>query len=279
MAFPVFSSSVPSKSSVERFDLLSFDILTSPQSLLHTKVKTEFQDGVYSLLLEVKTKGVVTQKNQPNSSARPNFVIAQACMEFNLLQLLTDDPNSVICIVHTDTPTTPLCSDDDIGIESLISQQAQHDKGTQFSVELRKPIVHELCKKCSTTYPYYVVCKQSRLSAAESKTYSSVAEKRQHIEKAKVQDAAFDKNEKNENFHIQKLTNSNVTSELSGASYLYKKNSQWRYFGISAQQAKDADDAMDWKMWDVAVCSKEGKDLISTYNQVWPEAIRNMFSK
>ena len=244
--------------------------LFSEQSLLYTKVEVLHQKNVRDLLSAVQTHGVVQHDNQYNNVARPKFVIAQACMEYNLLQKL---PNDVMCVVHTDTPTTPLCADDGIGIEALISVQAKDEAGTRYSVEIRKPIVHELCKRCTESNPYYVVYKQSREAAAASKKYTTEALKGNAISQARDLDKYFDKNKSDEHYHIHTLTNQKITPELSGASYFYKDDEKWRYFGISAQQAKDASNSMSWKMWDVPVNSQKGKELVETYKDVLPDPV------
>ena len=266
------SSSLPNLSyaALEPIGLLHFDKLIESGAVIHKIANKQIRLGMSVLLNQIREDGFVERKSQLNSEARPIFVGCQACVEFSLVEKLQQNSNSVICIVHTDTPTTPLCVKDVDDIQSVISEFAKKDNGTQLSVEIRKPIVHSLCSKCNSTNPYNVVYNQSRLKAAEQKMYTSEGEQQQALDEAQKQDAIFESNVGDLNKHIKKMTHAGITPELSGASYLYLQNNEWRYFGISSQQAKDASDKIDWAIWDVAVRSLKGEELVSKYSQVWP---------
>ncbi len=237
-------------------------------------INDEIKTNIDTLLNEIKSNGVVEIANQPNEVARPTFVLSQATFEHGFIDRIANDPKSVICIIHTDTPTTPLCM---INIESterdlnpLIAPCARGDTGTKLSIGARAPIVHKLCKTCTKDYPYYVCYKQTREIAAESKKYDSDSGKIDAIGEAKEQDKVFNRHYENGEYNIQRHLHNKITPELSGASYLYQEGGTWRYFGISAPQAKDAQDHKDWKVWDVAVDSVQGKELVKKYQHVWP---------
>ena len=242
-------------------------------SLISRIPNSDIKTGVLGLLSDIHKIGFVEKQDSSNSKSRPIFVGCQACVEYSFIQMLSHDPDSVICIVHTDAPTTPLCFEKKDEISPLISPCAQGDIGTQLSVEIRRAIIHDLCRQCTPSNPYNVVYKRSRVDATEGKIYASEEAKSSAMQNAKLQDGFFDKNVDGANGRIKKMTHASIQPELSGASYLYQHDGEWRYFGISSQQAKDAADNTRWAIWDVGVQSEKGQQLVAKYSKVWPAGI------
>ena len=236
-------------------------------STFFSKLESSLSLAVADTLTELETNGVVEKKEINDSDGRVSFVVPQACFETVFLERLKNNPDSVICTCHTDTPATPICKTATNSLKDVIHETAIGNFNTEKSVELRIPLVHELCKACKSvgSMPYQVLHCRSREEAA--------GDTPELKEAGKALDMSYAWHLNREDMNIKDIKLSALPPHSSGATYFYRINGSWRMFYIRAQQAKDAVGYRDFELGDVPVQSEKAREKLVELRNVYPRVL------
>ena len=191
----------------------------------------ELRPGLFDLFNDLNQFGFVSKKLN-DQSVRPYFVTLQGIMEQNLAyELQRGKIKSLVGIIHTPTPATPLCTHGDIS-EKLVDPALLEDNQRLFTVRARADIVRDFLDLGGTLYAVYPQ------GGLEKRTLDQ-----QNIYLKTLKD------------HPGKLIDSelqaaHIDHDLVGASYLFEDDTGEQYlFSLRAYQANAPADDNTWAMW------------------------------
>ncbi len=163
---------------------------------------------------------------------RPIFVGAQAEIERQLAQMLSSgDLTHVACMIHTPTPTTPLCQLPSLDIDKqLVAPEISADTSRIQTVLDRTITLRALIQSNASIFVIY---------PAEGLQARSPEQRTIYLNEHSTHDNLYDK-----------PLDETIPAELIGATYLFETpNGQKAMFSISALQANSPSDEKIWTIW------------------------------
>ncbi len=192
---------------------------------------------VLDLVSELRTQNAYIERG--SDDFRIKFVSTQGTVEHVLAcaQAL-GEITELVGVIHTPTPTTPLCTRPNEDPAGLLDPSIAHDLDKLLTVRSRAQIVREYLHKGGKLYVVYPEGGFERRSAEQQTIYTE--------ELATFPDQLFD----------WVLPSDLLDPEMVGATYLFRDRSENLYaFSIKAKQANDPHDDSEWGLWFGAVTS------------------------
>lgn len=166
-----------------------------------------------------------------DKEARPYFVALQAIVEHVLAQELNHAVQSLVGVIHTPMPATPLCSEGSIS-EELVHPEIASDPQRLFTVSARTTILRDFLFKGGDLYAAYP--KEGFLKRSEGQ--QAVYKKELEQNPAHLFDCPLECEEMN--------------SDLTGAFYLFQENEDTVFgFGIKMTQANNPQEEGHFCLW------------------------------
>jgi hypothetical protein len=189
------------------------------------------KDELLSLIREIGAKHVVVQ--QGNDELRVKFVNAQGCIEHVLacMQAL-GDIHHLIGVIHTPTPSTPLCTKPDPIDVMVLDESIRNNPAKLWTVRSRAHIVRDFLSKGGTLYVVYPKGGLEKRTAQQQAIYK---EELAHFKSNLI------------DFVLPAET---MDDEMIGASYFFQnQHNQTFFFSIKARQANDPTELSEWGLW------------------------------
>lgn len=163
---------------------------------------------------------------------RPYFASLQGIIEHVLAEELGDNVESLIGVIHTPAPATPLCTEGKIS-KGLVdpSIETEADPARRFTIEARAAIVRDYLNKGGTLYIAYPEGGFAERSEEQLEIY-------------------LREQETHKNLFDCPLEVKHLSDDLVGAFYLFKNKEGKLYaFAINMTQAKDPKDYREFGLW------------------------------
>jgi hypothetical protein len=189
-------------------------------------LKTEISKTWSNLFKE----GIVAVRGA-DKDVRPYFVAIQGIVEHVLASELQENVKTLLGVIHTSMPATPLCSKGEISKE-LIDPSIESDPARLFTVKARTTIVRDYLFKGGDLYVVYPKGGYDKRTEEQQKIYKQ--------ELATYPNHLFD----------VPLNCESIPTELIGATYLFQDRSGNKFiFSIKMTQAKDHQDLGNFGLW------------------------------
>ena len=204
---------------------------------LDSKVFMELKNGISELAANLTNDGVIhvsTPCNIPYlyQNPRPYFVALQAIFEHVLSNELNKSIHSLIGIIHTPMPATPLCTTQGTISVGLIDLSIEQDNLQRFSVEARTIIIRKYLEQGADFFIVYPKEGFDGRKPDEQKIYKSELEKHPvHLIDCPLNVGALER-------------------DLIGASYIFKNNEGKKFaFSIHMTQANKPNEFDNFGLW------------------------------
>ncbi len=200
--------------------------------------------------LERFRKEPLQERWETDVKVRPIFVSAQGDFEKGMAYFLEEEKIlNLIGVIHTPTPATPLCTEEEI-TPQLVDTSLEGDKKRLFTVMSRATIIREFLAKGGKLFAVYPEEGRAKRTEAQLAIFDAAKE-------------AYPKNLIDCPISCEKLD-----PEMVGATYLFQTEEGWFAFAIMATQANAPEDCRRWAMWfgplsDPAIA--ERVSAVSTY--------------
>jgi len=189
------------------------------------------KEDVVSLLDALKKSGFVLQEG--GDDLRVKFVHAQASIEQVLSSaLVLGEIKSLVGIIHTPQPATPLCTQTDNLDSQLLDVSIRYDLEKLLTVRERAVILRDYLEKGGWLYVAYPAGGLEKRSLA--------------------QQAVYKKELSNYNGHLidAVLSCTAMDPDKVGATYFMRDQNELMYvFSIKAKQANDPVKNSEWGLW------------------------------
>lgn len=190
------------------------------------------KESILELLNSVEKHSVYTETG--SDDFRSKFVHTQAAFEHILAcSQAMGDVVDLVGVIHTPTPTTPLCVTPDKKIpSSVLDETVRWDLDKLLTVQSRTQIVREFMLKGGRLYVAYPQGGFQKRALEQQGIYKqALAEFRKNL---------FD----------TVLRPNSLDPDMIGATYLFKNTrGQIFAFSIKARQANDAQEKSEWGIW------------------------------
>lgn len=171
------------------------------------------------------------QRTGRDEEIRPTFVALQALVESVLSQALTHDIKSLVGIIHTPMPPTPLCTAGEISAE-LVSPAIERDPKRVATVKLRTAILRDFLHQGGYLYCVYPESGMAKRSEQQQKIYREELLHFSHV--------LFD----------LPLKHSSIPADLIGATYFFTDQKGTPFvFAIQMTQANDPKEEGHFGLW------------------------------
>jgi hypothetical protein len=181
----------------------------------------------WKILIE---KGVI-EVSDADKKVRPYFVALQGVIEHLLAYELNKTINSLVGVIHTPMPATPLCTKGEISID-FIDASIQADPLRLLTVKARTTIIRDYLYQGGDLYIVYPQDGMAKRSVDQQTIYTE--------ELQTYPTHLFDR----------PLTCASIDKNLIGASYIFKNQSGKLFgFAIKMTQANSPEDQGDFGLW------------------------------
>jgi hypothetical protein len=179
---------------------------------------------------ELVDKGVLSVTST-DKEVRPYFVALQGIIEHVLAYELNKSVSSLIGVIHTPMPATPLCTEGSVSKE-LVAPSIEEDPARLFTVEARATLVRDYLRKGGDLYVVYPKEGINKRTETQQQIYKKELENFQaHL---------FDR----------PLDSESINEDLIGAFYLFKNESGKVFcFAIKMTQANNPLDQGNFGLW------------------------------
>lgn len=187
------------------------------------------KDSILGIHSEVQKNLFYSETNEENE-LRPKFVGFQSVSEQVITRLVIEGAiESVIGIIHTMLPATPVCTESETP-EELIHESSRENPEIVDTVRLRAIVIREFLNTSSKLFIVYHRDSRNQRTEKQLSVFEELTVKYN-------------------GFLIDFPVDSPVPDELSGATYLFKVRDQEFMFGINARQALNPSGTKEWKLF------------------------------
>lgn len=206
---------------------------------------TALKPGILAYWNDLVEKGVI-EVTATDKEIRPYFVALQSIVEHVLAYELNNNVKSLVGVIHTPMPATPLCTAGSVSQE-LIDPTIEEDPLRLLTVKARTTIVRDYLFQGGDLYIVYPQDGITKRTEAQQKIYKKELENyASHL---------FDR----------PLNCTSIENDLIGAFYLFKGNTGKIFgFAIKMTQANDPQDMGNFGLWFGEFSTLPVHDRIST---------------
>lgn len=190
------------------------------------------QDQLCAFMQELVQNGHVS-KLDSDENVRPLFVTTQGAIEQTLArQLQQGEIQNLVGMIHTPTPTTPLCTQGDI-TEQLVHPSMQNDEKRLYTVRARANTLRDYLEMGGELFVVYPRGGLEKRTVEQQAIYLDTLAQYQEKE-----------------LHDCQLSTHEMDADMVGATYVFENVKGERYlFAIKASQANAPEDQKTWEMW------------------------------
>lgn len=204
--------------------------------------------GIQERWDELVKKGVL-EITATDKEVRPYFVALQGIVEHVLAYELGNTIHSLIGVIHTPMPATPLCTEGSVSNE-LVDSSIAEDPLRLFTVQARKTIVRDYLFKGGNLYIAYPKEGVNKRNETQQQIYKK--------ELSNYPEHLFDR----------PLDCESVPEELVGAFYVFTNSEGKKFaFAIKIPQANNPQDLGNFALWfgeiDKSAVSDRISDIVS----------------
>lgn len=189
------------------------------------------KEEIAALFDRLKNENVVLESG--SDDLRVKFVHAQGCTEQVLsCALVLGEIKNLVGVIHTPTPSTPLCTEvENLDIQ-LLDESIRYDLEKLLTVRARTVILRDFLSRGGNVYVAYPKGGLEKRSRDQQEVYKR--------ELANYADVLFD----------SMLSCSDMEPDKIGATYFFRTISGEVFlFSIKAKQANDPKDYSEWGLW------------------------------
>lgn len=211
---------------------------------LKTEEFTALRSGILAYWNDLVEKGVI-EVTATDKEIRPYFVALQGIVEHVLAHELNNNVKSLIGVIHTPMPATPLCTEGSVSKE-LVDPTIEDDPLRLFTVKARTTIIRDYLFQGGDLYIVY-----------PENGINKRTELQQQIYKRELDNYAL-------HLFDCPLSCASMENDLIGAFYLFKDNSGKVFgFAIKMAQANNPQEVGNFGLWFGELNTSPIRDRIS----------------